>query len=65
MIITINSILPDDKGNQYKIVNVIKQGGFGQVFLGERLNDGKLFAIKTMLNVFPSVEEYNAFQNEI
>lgn len=65
MIITINSILPDDKGNQYKIVNAIKPGGFGQVFLSERLNDGKLFAIKTMLNVFPSVEEYNAFQNEI
>ena len=65
MIITINSILPDDNGNQYQIIDSIKSGGFGQVFLSERLNDGKKFAIKTMLNVFPSVEEYNAFQNEI
>lgn len=53
------------KGNRYKIVSSIKPGGFGQVFLCERLTDGKQFALKTMLNAFPSTEEYNAFQNEI
>lgn len=36
MIITIGSIIPDDKGNDYKIINNIKSGGFGQVFLCER-----------------------------
>lgn len=65
MIITVNSILPDEKGNEYKIIDNIKSGGFGQVFLCERLTDGKQFALKTMLNTFPSKDEYNAFQNEI
>ena len=65
MIITVNSILPDAKGNEYKVVNNIKSGGFGQVFLCERLTDGKHFALKTMLNAFPTEDEYNAFQNEI
>lgn len=65
MIITINSVLPDDKGNQYKVIKNIRPGGFGQVFLCERIQDKKVFALKTMLNVFPSQDEYNAFQNEI
>lgn len=65
MIITVNSVLPDDKGNQYKVISNIKSGGFGQVFLCERIQDNKVFALKTMLNVFPSQDEYNAFQNEI
>ena len=65
LIITVNSILPDAKGNEYKVVNNIKSGGFGQVFLCERLTDGKHFALKTMLNAFPTEDEYNAFQNEI
>ena len=65
MIITIGSIVPDDKGNKYKVIDSIKPGGFGQVFLCERELDKKKFAVKTMLNVFPSTEEYNAFQNEL
>lgn len=65
MIITIGSIIPDDKGNEYKVLESIKSGGFGQVFLCERETDKKKFAVKTMLNVFPSAEEYNAFQNEL
>ena len=35
------------------------------MFLCERIQDKKMFALKTMLNVFPSQDEYNAFQNEI
>ena len=65
MIITIGSIILDEKENKYKVINNIKQGGFGQVFLCERELDRKKFAVKTMLNVFPSVTEYNAFQNEL
>ena len=65
MIITIGSVLPDDKGNEYKILSNIKSGGFGQVFLCERLKDKEKFALKTMLSVFPASEEYNAFQNEM
>lgn len=65
MIVTIGSIIPDDRGNKYKVIDSIKPGGFGQVFLCERSTDKKQFAVKTMLNVFPSVEEYNAFQNEL
>ena len=65
MIITIDSVLPDDKSNQYKVIRNISSGGFGQVFLCERLQDKKVFALKTMLNVFPSQDEYNVFQNEI
>lgn len=65
MIITIGSIIPDDKGNEYKVTDNIKPGGFGQVFLCERKIDKKKFAVKTMLNAFPSAEEYNAFQNEL
>lgn len=65
MIITIGSVLPDDKGNQYEVIKNIKPGGFGQVFLCKRIQDDKQFAIKTMLNAFPSSEEYNAFQNEL
>lgn len=65
MIITIGSVIPDDKGNKYKVIDSIKPGGFGQVFLCEREADKKKFAVKTMLNVFPSAEEYNAFQNEL
>lgn len=65
MIITIGSIVPDDNGNEYKVIESIKPGGFGQVFLCERELDKKKFAVKTMLNVFPSTEEYNAFQNEL
>ena len=65
MIITIGSIVPDDNGNEYKVIDSIKPGGFGQVFLCERKLDKKKFAVKTMLNVFPSTEEYNAFQNEL
>lgn len=65
MIITTGSILPDDKGNEYKVIDSIKPGGFGQVFLCERHIDKKKFAIKTMLNTFPSAEEYSVFQNEL
>lgn len=65
MIITIGSILPDDKGNEYKVVDDIKSGGFGQVFLCERISDKKKYALKTMLNVFPTSAEYIAFQNEL
>lgn len=65
MIITIGSILPDDKGNQYEVIKNIRSGGFGQVFLCKRIQDEKKFAVKTMLNVFPSSEEYSAFQNEL
>ena len=65
MVITIGSIIPDDKGNQYEVIRSIKPGGFGHVFLCERKADKTKFAVKTMLNVFPSVEEYNAFQNEL
>ena len=54
MIITIGSILPDDKGNQYEVIKNIKSGGFGQVFLCKRIQDDKQFAVKTMLNTFPS-----------
>ncbi len=45
MIITVNSVLPDDKGNQYKVISNIKPGGFGQVFLCERIQDKKMFAL--------------------
>lgn len=65
MIITIGSILPDNKGNKYEVIKNIKPGGFGQVFLCKRIQDDKRFAVKTMLNAFPSNEEYNAFQNEV
>ena len=33
MIITIGNFIPDDKGNKYKVIDSIKPGGFGQVFL--------------------------------
>lgn len=36
MIITIGGIIPDDKGNEYRVIDSIKPGGFGQVFLCER-----------------------------
>lgn len=65
MIITIGSTLPDDKGNEYKVISNIKSGGFGQVFLCERMNDKKKFAVKTMLTAFSTSEEYDAFQNEL
>lgn len=65
MIITVDSILPDDKGNEYRILSVINSGGFGQVFMCERTSDKKKFALKTMLNAFPTSEEYIAFQNEL
>lgn len=29
MIITIGSVLPDDKGNEYKVIDSIKPGEFG------------------------------------
>lgn len=41
MIITTGSIIPDDKGNKYKVIDSIKPGGFGQVFLCERETDKK------------------------
>lgn len=65
MIITIDSVLPDDKGRKYKVLSDIKSGGQGRVFLCERDTDKEKFALKTMLNVFPSEAEYYAFQNEL
>lgn len=65
MIITIGSIIPDDNGNKYRVIDNIKSGGFGKVFLCERDADKKKFAVKTMLDTFPSAEEYDAFQNEL
>lgn len=65
MIITAGSTILDGKGNKYKVLDNIKSGGFGQVFLCERELDKKKFAVKTMLNAFPSADEYNAFQNEL
>lgn len=65
MIITINSVLLDDERREYKVLSDIKSGGQGRVFLCERDTDKKIFALKTMLNVFPSTEEYYAFQNEL
>ena len=65
MIITIGSVLPDDKGNEYKVIDNINPGGFGQVFLCEWTSDRKKFSLKAMLSVFPSSEEYMVFQNEL
>lgn len=65
MIITIGSILKDNKSNQYRIVEHISSGGFGQIFLCERMEDKKKYVIKTMLNTFPSNEEYEIFRNEL
>lgn len=65
MIITIGSILKDNKNNQYRIVEYINSGGFGQIFLCERVVDKKKYVIKTMLNTFPSNEEYDVFRNEL
>lgn len=65
MIITKGTILYDNDNNKYEITDSLKPGGFGQVFMAERINDRNKFAIKTMLNAFPSSEEYLAFQNEL
>lgn len=65
MTITIGSILKDNKNNNYKIVEHINSGGFGQIFLCERMEDKKKYVIKTMLNTFPSNEEYEVFRNEL
>ncbi len=65
MTITIGSVLPDDKGNEYKVIDSIKPGEFGQVFLCERNSDRKRFALKSMLSVFLSSEEYMVFKNEL
>ena len=65
MIITIDSVLLDDEKREYKVLSDIKSGGQGRVFLCERDTDKEIFALKTMLNVFPSTEEYYAFQNEL
>lgn len=65
MIVTIGSKLLDADNNEYIVKSTIKPGGFGQVFLATRKLDNKEFAIKTMLNAFPSSAEYEAFQNEL
>ncbi|MDD6036664.1 MAG: hypothetical protein PUC30_10830 [Lachnospiraceae bacterium] len=53
MIITVNSVLPDDKGNQYKVISIIKSGGFGQFFLCERFQDNKDVSIRTLHFALP------------
>lgn len=48
----IGSIIKDDKGEEYSLVEFLKNGGFGCVFLSERASNKKRFAVKTFLPVF-------------
>lgn len=65
MIVTIGSIIKDNKNNIYKIVDFIGQGGFGSVFKAIRKSDEKVFAVKTLLQSFSNSNDFISFKNEI
>ena len=65
MIITVGSKVKDLNGNTYLLVEDIGQGGFGCVYKATRENDGKEFAVKTLLHSFADSESVFAFKNEI
>lgn len=65
MIITIGSVVKDNKDNTYKLTEVIGQGGFGTVYKAIREKDSKLFAVKTLLQSFSSDDDFQSFKNEV
>ena len=65
MIITIGSIVKDSENREYKLVEIIGQGGFGTVYKAIRNSDSKLFAVKTLNQTFPSDDDFFSFKNEV
>lgn len=65
MFLNIGSVVLDSNGNEYKLVEILGQGGFGCVFRAERSKDNSIFAVKTSLPYFSDEEDKRLFQNEI
>lgn len=65
MIITIGSTIKDRQGNQYLLDEKIGSGGFGAVFKAHRENDGHIFAVKIIQDIFSDVEAFTTFQKEM
>ncbi len=64
-VLYLGSIVKDDKGEEYSLVKFLNNGGFGCVFLAERISDKMCFAVKTFLPVFKDSKCVDAFRNEI
>lgn len=58
MIITVGHRVKDAEGNIYQLTKDIGQGGFGCVYQAVRENDGKIFAVKTLLNSFKDKDDF-------
>ena len=65
MILSVGSIIKDDKGNEYRLDDIIGKGGFGFVFKATRKQDNQLFAVKTALPSFSDSKSELAFKNEV
>ena len=65
MIITAGSTIKDRQGNQYLLDEKIGSGGFGAVFKAHRENDGHIFAVKIIQDIFSDVEAFTTFQKEM
>lgn len=65
LLISTGTILKDGAGKDYILDDMIGKGGFGYVFRAHRLEDDKVFAVKTMLPAFSDKSNILSFQNEI
>lgn len=65
MFLNIGIVVYDSRGNEYKLVEKLGHGGFGEVYKAVRQNDGCVFAVKFSLHGFNSKNDAIIFQNEI
>ena len=49
-ILRVNEILGDEKDYQYRVIDLLGQGTFGQVVKCERVSTGQLYSVKVIKN---------------
>ncbi len=64
MLITSGTIVFDSNKDEYKVLEFIGNGNFGNVFRIERCTNNDIFALKTLLTPFADQETLRSFKNE-
>lgn len=65
MLITVGTVIFDDRNEKYLLKTAINQGGFGMVYKAVRESDGELFAVKTLPNNFIDEKSVLSFKKEL
>lgn len=65
MILTVGAVIKDEQGRQYVLDELLGSGGFGCVYKIHQVEDGTVYAVKTLLPAFDDDKAYLSFKNEM